>query len=508
MAGISLSRHESPKADSSHAAARGTLQLMAAEAGVMLGGYLTVVVLARGLGPHAYGIYGIILSLLVSVELVGRLGIPQALAKLIPENDAQAPRLEQAGLILSLVVSSVIFGLFWFSAPSLAEILQIPEGSALLRLAAIDIPFYGMYFTCDEILGGRRQFGAAALGGLIYAGGKTFGVVLLYWWGLSISGALVVNIIASIIALLFLARHVPVRAIIPERTCMAVILRLALPMALFSVGMQVLLSLDLWALSVLGRELADETMGWYVAALNVARLPTVTSFVMMGVLIPVMSRALSQGDMALARRHVRGAMRFLCVVLVPICVLCALSAESVMALLYSNRYAGGAVFLRILVFGLGLSYTCLITLCAMLIASGLPLTAAGITLALLPLEVLFHSWVIPAHGGIGAAAVATLSMTVGAATAGYIVYRKMGALIAPAVLWKVALATAGITAVGIRVMPPGPTLIIGGLGLLALYALILVLLGELTRGDLRPFLLWRSPTAAVTVSEPSGVAES
>jgi stage V sporulation protein B len=507
MTGTTFSRRRPHKADSSRAAARGTLQLMAAEAGVMVGGYLTVIVLARGLGPHAYGIYGIILSILVGVELIGRLGIPQALAKLIPENDAQAPQLEQTALTLSLVVSGIIFGLFWLSAPTLANILQIPEGTALLRLAAIDIPFYGMYFTCDEILGGRRQFGAAALGGLIYAGGKAFGVVLLYWWGLSISGALLVNIIASIAALLFMAGHVSLRAIIPERACMAMILRLALPMALFSLGMQGLLSVDLWALRVLGRRLADETTGWYVAAVNVAKLPTVISFVMMGVLIPVMSRALSQGNTALARRHVQGAVRFLCVVLLPICVLSALSAESIMAFLYSSRYAEGAFFLRILVFGFGLSYTFLITLCAMLIASGLSLTAAAITLVLIPLEVLLHGLVIPSYGGIGAAAVGTLAMTLGAIAAGFFVYRRMGALIAPSVLPKVMLATACISGVEALMGSTGPTLMIGNIGLLALYGLILVLLGELTQEDLRPFLRWRSLTASETLSDPAGVPE-
>jgi O-antigen/teichoic acid export membrane protein len=475
---------------------------MAAEGGVMVAGYLIVIVLARGLGPHVYGIYGIILSILIGVELIGRLGIPQALAKLIPENDAQAAQLEQTALTLTLMVSGVIFGLFWLSAPSIAESLQIPEGTALLRLAAIDIPFYGMYFTCDEILGGRRRFGAAALGSLIYAGAKALGVVLLYWWGLSISGALLVNIIASIAALLFLARHVSLRAIIPERACMAMILRLALPMALFSLGMQGLLSLDLWALRMLGRKLADETTGWYVAAVNVAKLPTVISFVMMGVLIPVMSRALSQGNIALARRHVHGAVRFLCVVLLPICVLCALSAESIMAFLYSNRYAEGAVFLRILVFGFGLSYTFLVSFCAMLIASGVPLIAATITLVLIPLEVLLQGLVIPSYGGVGAAAVATLAMTVGAITAGFFVYRKMGALIAPPVLPNVTLALACMTGVGTLLVPTGPTLIIGNFGLLALYALVLILLGELTREDLRPFLLWRSPAGAETLSGP------
>ena len=68
-------------------AARGT-----AHSGILLGvaqfwlaaaGYVVAVVLGRVLGPEAYGIYGIIYSLLLGIELIGRLGIPQALSRLI-----------------------------------------------------------------------------------------------------------------------------------------------------------------------------------------------------------------------------------------------------------------------------------------------------------------------------------------------------------------------------------------------------------------------------------------
>jgi O-antigen/teichoic acid export membrane protein len=502
MAITFFSRRRSNEADSSRRAARGTLQLMAAEGCAMACGYLIVILLARGLGPHIYGIYGIIMSVLLGVELIGRLGIPQALSKLIPENDAQASQLEQTGLALSLGVSAVIFGALWLSAPAIADILQIPEGAMLLRLAAIDIPFYGMYFVYDEILGGRRQFGAAALGSLIYAGGKAIGIGLLYWWELSLSGALIVNILASIAALLSIAGYISWRPIFPVRPCVAMILRLALPMALFSLGMQVLLSLDLWALRILGHGLAGETTGWYIAAANVGRLPTVASFVMMGVLIPVMSRAFSQGDMALARRYVQGAVRFLCVVLFPICVLCVLDAEGLMVLLYSSHYVEGASFLRVLVCGFGLSYTFLITFCAMLIARGLSLLAAGITLTLIPLEVLFQVLAIPSYGGIGAAAAATLALTLGAVGAGIFVYRKMGALMVPAVLPKVVLATACIAGVWTLLESTGPMLILGHIGLLGLYALILALLRELTWEDLQPLMFWRSAGVSEALSDP------
>jgi O-antigen/teichoic acid export membrane protein len=189
-------------------------------------------------------------------------------------------------------------------------------------------------------------------------------------------------------------------------------------------------------------------------------------------------------------------------VLFPIFVLCVLDAEGLMVLLYSSRYAEGASFLRILVCGFGLSYTFLITFCAMLMARGLSLLAAGITLTLIPLEVLFHILAIPLYGGIGAAVAATLALTLGAVSAGVFVYRKMGALMVPAVLPKVALATACMAGVWALLEPTGPMLIIGHIGLLGLYALILALLGELTWEDLQPLMFWRSAGVSEALSDP------
>ncbi len=79
----------------------------------------------------------------------------------------------------------------------------------------------------------------------------------------------------------------------------------------------------------------------------------------------------------------------------------------------------------------------------------------------------------------------------------------MGALIVPSVLPKVALATACISGVGALLGSTGPTLIIGYIGLLGLYILILALLGELTWEDLQPLMLWRSQSQAPLAPSPS-----
>ena len=64
--------------------------------------YIVAAVMARGLGPVDYGIYGIIYSFLLSIELIGRLGISQAVARMIAERVVSI-RLEGSGVTLVLL---------------------------------------------------------------------------------------------------------------------------------------------------------------------------------------------------------------------------------------------------------------------------------------------------------------------------------------------------------------------------------------------------------------------
>src|SRR5688572_28034509 len=69
-------------------------------------GYLNTVVLARGLGPVAFGIYGVVYSVLFACEQVLRFGIPQAMTRLVGAGMAKDPaRLEATGVWLVLAVN-------------------------------------------------------------------------------------------------------------------------------------------------------------------------------------------------------------------------------------------------------------------------------------------------------------------------------------------------------------------------------------------------------------------
>jgi O-antigen/teichoic acid export membrane protein len=464
-------------------AARGMILYTAAHACLTVCGYIVVVVLARGLGPREYGIYGIVLSVLLSVELIGRLGIPQALSKLIAERQDRTSHLEGTGLTLTLMVFTAIFLLFWAAAPVMAGLFQIPDGTRLFRIASIDIPFFGMYFICSHILNGRRRFGIESLGISLYGLAKAVGILILLCLGLSIQGALIVNIASSVVALIVVAVPIPLESFRPTFRFSGLVFRWAIPVGLFTLGTQLVFNLHLWCLKVVGRALPEETIGTYVAAISVARLPNIASFALMAVLIPSISHALGRGDTRLAQRYVQGAFRFLVAILLPACLLIAMKAGPIMELLYSSRYTNGALSCSILIFGLGFLYTLLTTFCSILIAGGSPMASAMVTLGLVPFGWIASYSLILRHGAAGAAVSATLAVGAGVLISGCLVHKSFGPMITGMALLRIGIAASVMAAAASRFSFGGLLLVLECAGLLALYLLVLVLLGEFKRED-------------------------
>lgn len=452
-------------------------------------GYLVSIILARGLGPVEYGIYGIILSVLVWAEQIGRFGIPEAVTKLIPEDEGRARLVENTAQTLLLIMFLLLFVLSWIAAPILSRLFQIPDGTNLLRLAIIDIPISGIYFAYQGILTGRRNFSATSGGLAVYGITKLVGILIALLLGLSIFWALIVNILGTVGALLFLATRLPLRSFRPSFANVRPILQLALPVGLLLLASQLLANLDLWSLKIIGSE-TGEIIGNYVAALNIAKVPALVFSVVNGVVLPSVSMALAQKDMALTRRYVQGAGRFLWITLLPSCVLLALTAEDLMVLLYSDRYSAGASFLTLQVFAFAL-FGAKQVFSEMLIAAGHAYHATAAMILSIPVALVLNFLLISHFGAMGASSALALTAFFAAAITGILVFRRFGSLMEPSTFFKVVLATALLALAATQITATGPLLLLKYFFLLALYGSVLFLLRELTWYDLQPLALWR-----------------
>ena len=463
--------------------------LLVAQLWLTLCGYAMAILLARGLAPARYGIYGVVYSVLLSVELIGRLGLPQAITKLAAEASDRDRRVETTAVTIAGVASLVLFVAFWAVAPWLASLLRIEDGARLFRIAALDIPFYGLFFIAIALLNGRQQHLAAGVATGCYATVKLAGIAVLAALGATtVEGALVANVVGSAAGLAAATVAIGGRAFVPSLADWRVVLQLALPVSLRGAGVQLLANVGLWVLSALGSAADQAAKGLYVAALSIARIPTLTVYGTTGVLIASVSSALAAGDRATVSQLLQGSSRFLLIVLAPACALLCVNAREVMTLLFSAEYAGGAGVRVVLVVAQGFFFSIFMGLTGVLIAASKAGHAARVSLGATAAATLLCLVLVPDFGALGAA-LATLIATAGAAVAaGVQVWRATGPWLDVPVCARVLLATALVAVPSWLIQSEGVWLLSELVAAGLIYVLLLPVLRLVRPADFVPLL--------------------
>ncbi len=116
---------------------------MVARGCVVACGYVASAILTRKLGPTEYGIYGVVISQLLWLEMLMNAGMPGATAKLMADSRYDQGQVERSARALLLGWSFALLAIAWAAAPRLASLMRIPDGELLLRIAFLDLPIDG-----------------------------------------------------------------------------------------------------------------------------------------------------------------------------------------------------------------------------------------------------------------------------------------------------------------------------------------------------------------------------
>jgi PST family polysaccharide transporter len=473
----------------SRSAARGTLQL-AAEEVVLLGtGYVATLLLARGLGPEAFGLYGIVLSVVGWAEYSGQFGLPSAATKLIAEGREDEKRVGETTIALGLILFSAVFLLFVLGIPVFARALRIPGEKPLFLLAAFDIPLYGIYLLVRGVGLGRGRYRRIAAAGITSATVKLVGVLILAATGFSVFRALLVLISGSAAGVLVLASGITIRITRPDRLLSRRLVSLSIPLALSALGLSLLHNLHLWLLKSFSGEGSESAVGIYVAASHIAKAPEMVVISVGSVLFPTISRAVAEESHEEALSYIHGALRFLAVVLLPVSLLVVIDAEKIMTLLFSTAYAGGGEVLALQILGYGF-LALFVTFAMILLGRGEFGRTAAVSFGSLLLMLVSGFVLVPRSTAVGAAGALLAASAAGAIVAGVFVRRGFGGLIAPRTFLRVGLATAVTVGASLLFRVEGVLLLVKFGALAVLYLLTLAATGELHRKDIAALRFW------------------
>jgi len=263
-----------------------------------ISGFIVQTAAGRILGPSAYGIFGLIVTLTILIaSLIGN-GIPIAMSKLISadlsKNPKQIPAIKRTAAISQFILMAIVTAIFFFGAPLIAASLHDPSLTRLFRISSFIIPcfaadaFYFYYYT------GIHQFNMKSLLNYLRAVLRVAIIVGLGYF-LSLEGfitgyiyvPLAVFIFALIIDRLVYAKKFP--TVSNEHFPVKKLLLYALPITGFLVLYQTMISLNLFCVKSILQD--DNGSGLFNGAFTIAQIPNYLFYALTIILLPVVAHS-------------------------------------------------------------------------------------------------------------------------------------------------------------------------------------------------------------------------
>ena len=154
-------------------------------------GFISLVLVARILGPKTFGEFGLIKSTALTFVTFSSFGMgltaTKYIAELLPSDKERVGRIIGLNYLFTFFSSSVVAMAFWIAAPWLCDsVLQSPHLVGLMRLGAVLLFLTTFYTTQQGVLAGFQDFRGLAFATIL--GNATMMPVYVagaYYWGLT-----------------------------------------------------------------------------------------------------------------------------------------------------------------------------------------------------------------------------------------------------------------------------------------------------------------------------------
>ncbi|NEP19468.1 MAG: oligosaccharide flippase family protein, partial [Leptolyngbya sp. SIO4C1] len=247
----------------------GTTWIALAEALMLPTGFLTVVFLTRQLGPESYGLFALAATLIAWIEWSINSIFSRTTVKFV--GDAIAWQPVATTVIRTQLTCSVLAALtLALLAPAIAAFLHEPALAPLLWLFALEIPLFNLALAHQNILTGLGQFAPRAAITASRWIARLLLIVGLVQLGLSISGAILGSVAASLISLIVCRCYIRPSLWQSSDFSARQLAGYALPLFLSALAVRLYSSVDLIVLKALGG--TAEQAGVYAVAQNLALL--------------------------------------------------------------------------------------------------------------------------------------------------------------------------------------------------------------------------------------------
>lgn len=458
----------------------GTVWVFLCEALALPTGFLVVVLLTRRLGPAGYGLYTLAAVLIAWVEATVGALFHRTTIKLVGEAEDWQPvgvSLTQLHLLTGCVLAGLLIGL----ATPIATLMGEPIIADYLSLFALDVPIFALVLAHKYILVGLGRFRQRALTSAGRYLARLMLIALLVELGFSVTGAILGNIGATVVELLFCRWYIRPALFRRARLSLRRFLEYSVPLSLFGMSLNILGKMDLLALMALGG--TATVAGLYAAAQNLSTVPPgILAVSFAPLLLSTLNRLLKEGQERSAKDMGVQAMRVI-VALLPFAAMAAGASKEITLMVYGPAYAHAAPLLAVLSTG-AVPLVFISVSAAMLTAGGKPTWALALAGPLVPLAAVGYLGLIPWLGALGAAIGTTLCAILGA-LAGVVAIHRLWGILPPAGTVLRSLLISGVAFALTACWPTtGILLVVKLLVVVFIIFLSYLLLGETHLGEL------------------------
>jgi O-antigen/teichoic acid export membrane protein len=293
------------------------------------------VMLARMLGPHAFGTYAVAWVALLAILSINDLSLDLAIVRWPGDPAEIAPTI----MTMSLVSSLVVYAGCFVGAPAYASGMGTPAAAGVVRVLALTVVLDGVVATPVALLDRHFRQDRRMIADQVNQWLGAFVSIGLAWAGMGAMSLAIGRISGALAAaVLYIAFSPQPLRFGFDRTRAGALLRYCTPLAGSTIVVFAVTNLDQF---VVGRMLGATTLGFYVLASNLAAWPvTIFSRPVRSVAPAAFARL--QHDPTAMRAGFLSAATLLGAVTLPVCLSIGGSAAPLIGFVYGARWLPAA----------------------------------------------------------------------------------------------------------------------------------------------------------------------
>ena len=414
----------------------------------LVAAYAITVGLTHLVPPAEYGRYYVVARIIAVPNLVLVYTLLFAVSRpMAAEYDQGFPSyfaLRARGRRIALTFGGAASVAFALAAPGLGGLLRDPEIVGPLWAVAPISCVYALYAVNLGTLNALRRFPLQASLDIFMATAKAALILGAAAIGASltvtVAGFTAASVLSLLLSLVLIARARPAGLARDPSRAAPPMARFAGALVLFTACVNLLQSVDVL---ILKRFVADDLVGFYSSAQQVALVPLSLMNAMSLLLFPLVASLEQTADREQVAAYITKAAAVATLLLALMASVGAAAAPQIQALLFPSAYGAAAAELRLLVWGFS-GYSFAITMAW--VFNSTQRTRVALALVLLPLLVVsgLALALVPTHGTTGAAWSVLLAGAVAFALTVVALARFFGARISPLHLAKIAAAVAAV----------------------------------------------------------------